>query len=143
MAKSLDDYKAEESSLVRQISSRKKKNKKIKEEIDRLKDAYEKLGRIKRKNAENADLVRDKTKLNKVAKKVAWRGEYKDRFDYSMKYCATPAAKDFFESIDDMQDEIGKALDKKQAEYDSGIGILNGLNKAWQAVSGTIRNWGN
>ena len=143
MAKSLDDYKTEQKSLQRKISSRKEKNKKLSGEIERLKDAYEKLGKIKRKNTENADLVRDKTKLNKVAKNVAWRGEYKDRFDYSMKYCATPAAKDFFDSIDDMQDEIGKALDRKQAEYDYGIGILNGLNKAWEAVTGTIRNWVN
>lgn len=143
MSKSLDEYKAEQKSLQRKISSRKEKNKKLSGEIERLKDAYEKLGKIKRKNTENADLVRDKTKLNKVAKNVAWRGEYKDRFDYSMKYCATPAAKDFFDSIDDMQDEIGKALDRKQAEYDYGIGILNGLNKAWEAVTGTIRNWVN
>ncbi|MBE5872845.1 MAG: DUF5082 domain-containing protein [Lachnospiraceae bacterium] len=143
MAKSLDDYKSEKKSLENQISSRKSKNARISREIARLEDAYNKMGKIKRNNDNNADKVRDNTKLNKVAGNVEWRGKYKDQFDNAMKDRATPAAKDFFDSIDAMQDEIGRALDKKRGEYNTGSSILNGLNKAWNNVSGIIRNWVN
>lgn len=143
MAKSLDDYKSEKRSLEIQISNRRTQNARISEEISRLQVAYDKMGKIKRDNAENADKVRDNTKLNKVAGNVQWRGKYKDQFDNAMKDRATSAAKDFFDSIDAMQDEIGRALDRKRGEYDTGSSILNGLNRAWNNVAGIIRNWVN
>ena len=143
MAKTLDDYKAEKRSLEIQIANRKKQNERISGEISRLETAYNKMGKIKRDNAYNADKVRDNTKLNKVAGDVEWRGNYKDQFDKTMKDRATPAAKEFFDSIDDMHDEIGKALDRKRGEYDTGFSILNGLNRSWNNVTGIIRNWFN
>lgn len=141
MAKSLDDYKAEQKQLESKISKQKSQNAKIKKEISRLEEAYNKMGKIKRDNPENADKVRANIKLNKVAGNVEWRGKYKDQFDNAIKDRATPAAKDFFNSIDAMQDEIGRELDKKRSEYDTGSSLLNYLNKAWNTVSGIIRNW--
>lgn len=143
MSKSLDDYKSEKRKLEIRISNRRKQNAKISREISRLQAAYEKMGRIKRENFDNANKVKDNTKLNKVAGNVQWRGKYKDQFDNAIKDRATPAAKDFFNSIDAMQDEIGRALDKKRGEYNTGSSILNGLNRAWNNVSGIIRNWVN
>lgn len=143
MDKTLDDYKAEKRSLEIQISNQRSKNERISGEISRLETAYNKMGKIKRDNANNAAKVRDNTKLNKVAGSVEWRGKYKDQFDNAIKDRASPAAKDFFDSIDDMQDEIGRALDRKRGEYDTGSSVLNGLNRAWNNVSGIIRNWFN
>ena len=143
MAKSLDDYKSEKRSLEIQISNRRSQNARISGEISRLQAAYDKMGKIKRDNLDNADKVKDNTKLNKVAGNVQWRGKYKDQFDNAMKDRATPAAKDFFDSIDAMQDEIGRALDRKRGEYNTGSSILNGLNRAWNNVAGIIRNWVN
>ena len=143
MAKTLDDYKSEKRNLEGQISSRRAQNERIAGEISRLETAYNKLGDIKRNNADNADKVRDNAKLNKVASNVEWRGKYKDQFDNAMKDRVTPAAKDFFDSIDEMHDEIGRALSSKRGEYDTGSIILNGLNRAWNNVVGIIRNWVN
>lgn len=143
MAKTLDDYKLEKRSLEIKITDRIAKNKKILEEIARLEVAYNKMGRIKRDNPDNADKVKTKTKISNVAGNVEWKGEYRDLFDDTMKCMTTPAAKKFFNSIDAMQDEIGKALDKKRGEYNTGSSILNGLNKAWNNVMGIIRNWVN
>ncbi len=143
MAKTLEDYKGEKRSLEGQISSRRAHNERIAQEIERLEKAYNKLGDIKRHNWDNADKVRDNTKLDKVAGNVAWRGKYKDQFNNAMKDRATPAAKDFFKSIDDMHDEIGSALSRKRGEYDTGSSILNGLNRAWNNVSSIISNWVN
>lgn len=143
MAKTLDDYKWEKRNLESQISSRRAKNDRIAGEIRRLETAYNKLGDIKRNNYNNADKVRDNTKLNKVANDVQWRGKYKDQFDNAMKDRATPSGKDFFDSIDDMHDEIGRALSSKRGEWDTGSSILNGLNRAWNNVAGIIRNWVN
>lgn len=141
MEKTLDDYKWEKRNLESQISSRRARNNVIAGQISRLETAYNKLGNIKRHNPDNADKVRDNTKLNKVANDVEWRGKYKDQFDNAMKDRASPSAKDFFDSIDEMQDEIGRALSSKRGEYDTGSAILNGLNRAWNNVSGIIRNW--
>ncbi len=143
MAKSLEDYKSEKRSLERQIANRRNQNARISGEIRRLEAAYDKMGKIKRSNYDNADKVRDNTKLDKVAGNVKWRGKYKDQFDNAMKDRATPAAKDFFNSIDEIQDEIGRALDRKRGEYNTGSSILNGLNRAWNDVSGIVRNWFN
>ena len=143
MAKSLEDYKSEKRSLERQIANRRNQNARISGEIRRLEAAYDKMGKIKRSNYDNADKVRDNTKLDKVAGNVKWRGKYKDQFDNAMKDRATPTAKDFFNSIDEIQDEIGRALDRKRGEYNTGSSILNGLNRAWNDVSGIVRNWFN
>lgn len=143
MAKTLDDYRSEKRRLEIQIANRRRQNERISGEIARLESAYKKMGKIKRDNADNADKVRDNSKLNKVAGNVEWRGKYKDQFDNAMKDRVTPSAKDFFNSIDDMQDEIGRALDRKRGEYNTGSSILNGLNRAWNNVSGIIRNWFN
>lgn len=143
MAKSVDDYKAEQRRLENKIYNQKRHNEKIAREIARLEDAYNKLGKIKRDNTYNADLVRDKTNLKQVAGNVKWKGNHKNQFDYEMKWVTTSAAKDFFNSIDEMQDEIGRALAKKRGEHDYGVGILNGLNRAWNSVVMTIRNWTN
>ena len=143
MAKSLEDYKSEKRSLERQIADRRRQNARISGEIQRLEAAYDKMGRIKLSNYDNADKVRDLTRLDKVAGNVKWRGNYKDQFDNVIKDWAVPAAKDFFNSIDEMQDEIGRALDRKRGEYNTGSAILNGLNRAWNDVSGIVRNWFN
>lgn len=141
--KTLDDYKSEKRSLESQIYSRRKKNERISGEISRLETAYNKLSDIKKKNLENAEKVKNNTKLDKVAGNVQWRGKYKTQFDNAMKDRATPAAKDFYNSIDDILDEIGTALSNKRGEYSTGFTILDGLNKAWNHVSGVIRNWFN
>ncbi len=143
MAKTLNDYKKEKQNLENQISSRKAKNKQISGEINRLQTAYNKLADIKRNNYNNAEKVKNNTKLVKVADKVEWRGQYKDRFDNAMKDIATPAAKAFYDSIDAIHDEIGKALSNKRGEYNTGSSILNSLNKSWNNVTGIIRNWVN
>lgn len=143
MAKTLDDYKLEKRNLEAQISSQKAKNKIIGEEIRRLETAYNKLGNIKRNNENNADKVRDNTTLGKVADNVEWRGKYKDQFDNAMKDRATPSAKEFFNSIDDIHDEIGRALSRKRGELETGSIILNSLNRTWNNVVGIIRNWVN
>lgn len=143
MAKTLDDYKREQRDLERKIATRKSNNARISGEIKRLEAAYKKLGNIKSHNADNADKVRNDAKLNKVAGGVEWKGDSKNLFDDVMTYNVLPAAKDFYKSIDDIHDEIGRALDRKRGEYDTGIGILNGLNRSWNNVVGIIRNWVN
>lgn len=143
MAKTLDDYKLEKRNLEAQISSQKAKNKKIGEEIRRLETAYNKLGDIKRNNENNADKVRANTTLDKVANNVEWRGKYKDQFDNAMKDRATPSAKEFFNSIDDIHDEIGRALSRKRGDLETGSSFLNSLNRTWNNVVGIIRNWVN
>lgn len=143
MAKQLSYYQQRRTALEKQIRSIKKKNQKISAEIDRLEEAYNKLGKIKRDNEHNADKVRDMTKLKKVAGDVKWRGKNKNDFDDIMDDKASPAAKDFFRSIDEMHDEVGKALYKKKGELQSGSTTLNVLNKTYQNVKGIIKNWTN
>lgn len=143
MAKSLDDYKSEKRSLENQIYYRRIKNNRIQGEISRLEAAYNKLGDIKKNNPDNAKKVKDNSKLKKVADNVEWRGKYKKQFDNAMNDRVSSAAKDFYDSIDEIQDEIGRALSDKKGEYDTGSQVLNGLNRAWNNVAGIIRNWVN
>lgn len=121
MAKTLDDYKWEKRNLESQISSRRAKNDRIAGEIRRLETAYNKLGDIKRNNYNNADKVRDNTKLNKVANDVQWRGKYKDQFDNAMKDRATPSAKDFLIVSTICMTKLGEHY---QANVANGIPVL-------------------
>lgn len=143
MAHTLNYYKSRQRYISAQISSRKAKNAKIQRDIRELESAYEQLGKIKRSNLQNAQTVRDQAKLSKVAGDVEWRGNYKKQFDSIMNDRVSRAARDFYNSIDAMQDEVGRALDRKRGEYDSGSLILNGLNKTLNNITGIIRNWVN
>lgn len=143
MAYSLDYYKYQKRQTENQIRDRRQKNAVIQQEITQLQNAYNKLGKIKRDNANNALLVKNNSKVDKVAGNVQWRGNSKKQFDNVMKNQVSNAAKEFYGSIDAMQDEIGRALDRKRGEYDTGSQILNGLNRTWNNLSGIIRNWVN
>lgn len=143
MAYSLDYYKYQKRQTENQIRARRQKNAVIQQEINQLQNAYNKLGKIKKDNLNNALLVKNNSKLSKVAGNVQWRGNSKKQFDDVMKNQVSNAAKDFYSSIDAMQDEIGRALDRKRGEYDTGSQILNGLNRTWNNLSGIIRNWVN
>lgn len=143
MAYSLDYYKNQKRITENQIRDRRSKNQRILGEINQLQTAYNKLGNIKRNNAQNAQLIKDKAKLDKVAGSAQWRGNSKKQFDNVMNSQVKQAAKDFYSSIDAMQDEVGRALDRKRGEYDTGSQILNGLNRTLNNLAGIIRNWVN
>lgn len=143
MAYTLDYYKNKKRQTENQIRDRRAQNARIQQEITQLENAYNKLGKIKRTNANNANAVRDNAKLSKVAGNVQWRGKSKKQFDDVMKNQVPSAAREFFNSIDAMQDEVGRALDRKRGEYDTGSQILNGLNRTLNNLAGIIRNWVN
>lgn len=140
MEKTLEDYELEKSNLEKKISSRKAKNARISREIERLEIAYNKIKKIK---DGNAVVVKSEAKLNKVAGNVAWRGYSKNQFDSRMEDMVSPAAVEFYKSIDNILDEIGRALAKKRGEYDTGFSLFNELNKRFNEVVGTINNWFN
>lgn len=143
MAYSLDDYKRFLRNKKNEIVNRREKNKKIKQEIDRLQKAYDDLMDIKRQSYPDAEYIKGQVKVNKLAPNVQWRGKAKNDFDKIVNNSAKDAAKSFFNSIDDMLDDVGTALYRKRGEYDTGISILNGLNSSKQWLEGIIRNWVN
>lgn len=143
MEYTLDYYKNKRWQTERQINDQKSKNASIQQQIEQLEAAYDQLGNIKRFNQQNAQAVIDKAKLSKVADGVEWRGDFKKQFDSVMNNQVSQAARDFYNSIDEIHDEIGTALDRKRGEYDTGSQILNGLNRSWNYFTGIIRNWVN
>lgn len=143
MAYTLEYYKSRQRAVSAQIAARKSSNARIEQDIRALETAYNQLGKIKRSNASNAQEVKDNAKLSKVAGNVQWRGNSKKKFDSVMNDRVSNSARDFYNSIDAMQDEVGRALDRKRGEYDSGSSILNGLNKTFNNIAGIIRNWVN
>lgn len=143
MAYTLEYYKSRRRYVSAQIAARKFSNARIEQDIRALENAYNQLGKIKRSNAQNAQSVKDNAKLSKIAGDVQWRGHSKKEFDSVIKDQVSGSARDFYSSIDAMQDEVGRALDRKRGEYDSGSLILNGLNKTLNNITGIIRNWVN
>jgi archaellum component FlaC len=143
MAYTLDYYKNLYNQLKCQIADRNRHNNNIQNEINRLQDAYNKLGNIKRYNANNADKVRVEARLNKVAPNVNWRGFYKKEFDAVINGRVEQGTSEFFTSIDRMHDEIGQALTRKKNELDTGFSSLNWIRNRLNDVDRTIRNWVN
>ena len=143
MQYSLDYYKRRKRITQNQIIERKQINKNLQNQIDELQAAYDKLGRIKKSNTYNADWVRNNSKKSKSAPNVQWRGKSKDKFDDIIDDNVKSCAKKFYQSIDDMQDEIGREIAKKKGEKQSGIAVLDGLNKTLNWLGGVIKNWTN
>lgn len=143
MAYTLDYYKRQLRAKNTEIANRKAKNRKIKQEVDRLQRAYDKLMAVKRRNTPDAEFIKQQVKVDKLAPNVKWRGKYKNDFDNLVKNDAKDAAKEFFDSIDKMLDQVGKELYKKKGSYDTGIASLNALNKGKNWLEGVIRNWVN
>ena len=143
MQYSLDYYKRRKRITQNQIIERKQINKNLQNQIDEFQAAYDKLGRIKKSNTYNADWVRNNSKKSKIAPNVQWRGKSKDKFDDIIDDNVKSCAKKFYQSIDDMQDEIGREIAKKKGEKQSGIAVLDGLNKTLNWLGGVIKNWTN
>ncbi len=143
MAYTLDYYKRQLRAKNTEIANRKAKNKKIKQEVDRLQRAYDKLMAVKRRNTPDAEFIKQQVKVDKLAPNVKWRGKYKNDFDNLVKNDAKDAAKEFFDSIDKMLDQVSKELYKKKGSYDTGIAALNALNRGKNWLEGVIRNWVN
>ncbi len=137
MAYSLDYYKKQEKKVMAQIQREKKSNKKLDDEIDELQRAYDKLGKIKRNHAQS---VKDMAKLDKIAGDAKWRGHEKNKFDDTVNDHVKKDAKRFYESIDAIQDEIGKAIDKKKGQKYNKLGVISNLNKTLINIRGSIRN---
>lgn len=140
MAHKKEYYEKEKRKLEKQIREIKGKNNKVLSEVRELEKAYNKLGRIKRSNANNAALVKTNSSLSKVAGNVKWKGKAKEKFDKYMKSDVSSAANKFYQSIDRMHDEVGRALDRKRGELNTGVGGLDILNKKLNKVMGFIRN---
>lgn len=143
MAYSLSDYKRMLRNKKAEITNRKNKNQKLSKEIERLEEAYDKLKKIKKDYSPSASSVRSQVKIDKLAPDVAWRGKSKNKFDSYIKDDAKDAAKSFYKSIDTMLDQVSTKLSEKRGSYDTGIGILNSLNKSRTWLEGVIRNWVN
>lgn len=143
MAYTLDYYKRRLQEKNSEISARKRKNQKIKVEVDRLQCAYNKLLAIKRRNSPDAEFIKQQVKVDKLAPSVAWRGNSKKTFDNIINNDAKDVAKDFYNSIDRMLDQVGTELHRKKGSYDSGISALNALNKGKNWLESVIRNWVN
>lgn len=117
------------------------KNNKILNEIIELERAYKKVGQYKSGSGTTASTVRKNAQLDKLAKDLKWRGKSKKNFDKKVKDDVKIAADRYYSSIDAVQDEIGRALDRKRQELSTGIFILDGINRALISINGTIRNW--
>lgn len=141
MAYTLEYYKRKKIKVENEIRNIRSKNQNTMQEIERLKEAYDKLGKIKRYNEQSAQQVREKSTLSNIAGDVQWRGRSKKQFDGTVKSDIKREAKTFYNSIDDIQDEIGRALDQKRGELNSGSITLNSLNKLNYKIYGIIRNW--
>lgn len=139
----LDLLKSKLSNLDDAISYRRQKNYALQVEICELQKAYDKLGNIKKNNSNNANRIRKEVKRDQIAKDVAWKGESKKEFDDILNDDVKKAANEFYDSIDRMQDEVGKVIGKKKGEYDTGLGVLNSLNTVFNDISWQIRTWGN
>ncbi len=143
MGYTLDYYKNYLRNTLSKIEDRKKRNQKLKDEIAQLRKAYNRMHAIKCQNNPCADSVRDDSQLKKIAPDVKWRGKYKKDFDEILKDSVKKQAKDFDKSIDQMQDEIMRAIKKKEGEYDTGSFTLNTLNKTRTWLEGVVKNWTN
>lgn len=141
MAYTLEYYKRKKIKVENEIRNIRSKNQNTMQEIERLKEAYDILGKIKRYNEQSAQQVREKSTLSNIAGDVQWRGRSKKQFDGTVKSDIKREAKTFYNSIDDIQDEIGRALDQKRGELNSGSITLNSLNKLNYKIYGIIRNW--
>lgn len=143
MEQNIDYYKYQRKQVQNRINDREARNAAIQRDIERLEAAYNKMSNIKRNNAQNALLVKSRSKLSYVAGNVKWRGKSKADFDNIMNRQVSNAAQAFYKSIDQMLDEIGTALYRKKSEYDTGCAALNTLIKSWNYFNGVIRNWTN
>lgn len=143
MGWTLDDYKRQLRQKQWEADNRRRTNQRIKNEVDALQRAYNEIGKIKRDYNDNAARVKKDASLKYVAPSVAWRGSMKNSFDNAMKGRVERGAKNFYDSIDRVHDQIGTALARKKGEYDTGVGILNGLNRSVSWLQGVIRNWVN
>ena len=106
------------------INSEKSKQTRLNEEIDRLKRAYERVQNLKNNEAEN--LV-SKTKPKNSTVGYDWRGKWKDDFDGIFEDKVSPYSKKLVKSnveLDEMADEILRAINKKEDEVDASEGIV-------------------
>lgn len=141
MAYTLDYYKNWLQNTIAEINERKRKNSQILEDVELLERAYNTIGNLKRYNSVNAkDVQKNATK---VASNVAWRSKAKNDFDGILDDSVKSAAKEFYNSIDDMHDELSQAIAQKRGELDSGSFIINSLNKSKEWIEGVIRGWVN
>ena len=143
MAYTLEYYKRKKIKVENEIRNIRSKNQNTMQEIERLKEAYDKLGKIKRYNEQNAQQVLEKAKYSNLISDAQWRGRSKKEFKSETKNGVSKSARKFYNSIDDVQDEIGRALDQKRGELNSGSITLNSLNKLNNKIYGIIRNWTN
>lgn len=143
MAVTLDSLQSQLSNLVNDIHYRRQKNNTLRAEINELQKAYDKIGNIKKNNQNNANRIKNEVKLSKIAGGVAWKGQAKKEFDNIINNEVKNAANEFYNSIDRIQDEIGRILRQKKGEYDTGVGALNWLNRSYNNVYWQIRNWVN
>lgn len=143
MAVTIDSLNSQLSNIVNDIYNRRQRNNALQAEINELQKAYDKLGNIKKNNQNNANRIKNEAKLNKLAGGVAWKGQSKKDFDNVVNNEVKNAVNEFYNSIDRMQDEIGRIIGQKKGELDSGIGAINWLNRRYNDVYWQIRNWGN
>lgn len=143
MAYSLAYYQQSLRNKRRELENRKAKNKKLAGEIERLENAYNKLKKIKKDASPDAEYIKKQVKVDKLAPNVAWRGKAKNDFDWIIDKDAKSAANEFYDKIDEMLDAVNTALSQKKGSYDTGLGVVNSLNRSISWLSGVIRNWTN
>lgn len=140
MANSLNYYKNQKISIQNKINQTRRKNQNISKEIERLRTAYNSVYALKH---HDADDFKKYLKLSNCGSGLEWRADCKDKFDDYIKNEIKESADSFYKQIDKLLDAISTEIGRKQGEYDSGIGLINSLNKSLSWVTSVIRNWTN
>ena len=139
MGYSLSYYQNRKTKVKNQIIERKKKNEDLKKDIQKLQKSYDALKIVKK----NAQALERKLLLQNCAGNLQWRGKGKSDFDKKVDKDVKKRAKEFTKSIDNMMDAINKEKSRRQGQYDTGLSLLNSLNRTYRWLVSTIKNLNN
>lgn len=106
-------------------------------EIDRLDRAYKTLKQLKNNEAKQ---LKNNTKAKKATDGYDWRGDNKNKFDNIFESTNQEQAKNFYNAIDDMMDEINMEIWRKKNQRSSSWGIIGACDSTIRYIGTLIAN---
>lgn len=137
---SLNDLKRQKQNLITEINRIKTKNNAIQKDVDRLKTAYDKLKKLK---DNDANALKKDLKRSVCIGELQWKSNVCNEFNRWMDENIKRNANDFYDSIDDMLDQLNKAISKKKSQKTTGLKSIDRLNKSYNDVCTAISNFFN
>lgn len=129
------NYRNQIAAKQRTINSEQAKIDRLEGEIERLRNAYNRLDDLEGGEAKD---LKDKTKVKDATTGYDWRGNNKNKFDYKFDDEIYPNAKELKKYIDDLKDQINWEIYERKSQINSSEGLIgsckNAINWLWTSI---------